>query len=53
MQKNQSVLVFSYLGFLTLSTVIGDSETIAISLEEDVAHLDEVAVMGMGVQRER
>ncbi len=46
-------LEFSYLGYATLSSVIAASDSISISLEENAAHLDEVVVVGMGVQRER
>nr|WP_299215021.1 VIT domain-containing protein [uncultured Allomuricauda sp.] len=46
-------LVISYLGYTTLNTVIGGSDSISVSLEEDEAHLDEVVVIGMGIQRER
>ncbi|MEP3210851.1 MAG: VIT domain-containing protein [Maribacter sp.] len=44
-------LVFSYIGFTTTNAVIGNADSISISLEEDAAHLEEVVVVGYGVQR--
>ncbi len=44
-------LVFSYIGFTTTNAFIGDADSISISLEEDAGHLDEVVVVGYGVQR--
>ena len=46
-------LVVNYIGFSTSNTTVGDSNTVAIKLEEDAAALDEVVVTGMGVQTER
>lgn len=46
-------LVFSYIGYKTLETTIGNSSVISISMEEDSAQLDEVVVTAMGVKRER
>lgn len=44
-----ATLVFSYLGYKTKEVVV-DSETINVSLEADVAGLDEVVVVGYGTR---
>ena len=44
-------LVFSYIGFKTQSVKVGTSSTINVVLEEDNEVLDEVVVVGYGVQR--
>lgn len=44
-------LLFSYIGFTTTNAVIGNADSISISLEEAAAHLEEVVVIGYGVQR--
>ena len=47
-----SVLVFTYIGFLTQEIVVtSDSTTIDVVLQEDAAQLDEVIVVGYGTQR--
>ncbi len=47
-----SILVFSYLGFLTQEILVtSDSTTINAVLQEDAAQLDEVVVIGYGTQK--
>ena len=46
----QSVLVFSYVGMKTFEEVVGDRSSIDVGLQEDVAALDEVVVVGYGTQ---
>lgn len=46
-------LVFSYIGFANKSLTIGNSNTINISLEEDLQMLEEVVITGMGVSSEK
>lgn len=46
-----STLVFSYVGYLTQEILVGDQTSINVSLKEDVAKLDEVVVVGYGVQK--
>ena len=46
-----STLVFSFIGFETQSIPIGDMSVINVILTEDMASLDEVVVVGYGVQR--
>tara|TARA_R110002096_G_scaffold346031_4_gene539501 strand:+ start:3442 stop:6756 length:3315 start_codon:yes stop_codon:yes gene_type:complete len=42
------VIQFSYVGFKSKTVIVGDRTTINISLEEDIAALDEVVVVGYG-----
>ena len=46
-----SVLVFSYVGFLPQEITVGAQRTINVTLREDAQGLDEVVVVGYGVQR--
>ncbi|SFZ91751.1 TonB-dependent outer membrane receptor, SusC/RagA subfamily, signature region [Flaviramulus basaltis] len=43
-----SVLSFSFIGYQTLETTVGSSNTINISMQEDASALDEVVVVGYG-----
>jgi TonB-dependent starch-binding outer membrane protein SusC len=45
------VLVFSYIGFASQRVVVGQRSTIDIILEEDAVMLDEMVVVGYGIQR--
>ncbi|UOB19365.1 VIT domain-containing protein [Abyssalbus ytuae] len=45
-------LVFSYIGFGTKSQVVGNSNTMNVSLEEDTQHLDEVVIVGYEVTKQ-
>jgi len=47
----QSVLIFSYIGFIPQETIVGSRSVINIQLKEDAKILDEVVVVGYGVQR--
>jgi len=46
-----AVLVFSYIGFLTKEVPVGSQSVINVVLEEDASKLDEVVVVGFGVQK--
>jgi len=46
--RGRDILVFSYIGFKTKEVAVGKNELINITLEEDVAKLDEVVVIGYG-----
>ena len=48
---NQSVLVFSYVGYLSQEMVVGNQRVINITLLEDLQNLEEVVVIGYGVQK--
>lgn len=45
------VLVFSFVGFLTQETAVGNRSSIDIVLQEDISSLDEVVVIGYGTQK--
>ncbi|NND63156.1 MAG: TonB-dependent receptor [Flavobacteriaceae bacterium] len=47
------VLVFSYLGFVSKEVTIGSQQNISVSLDEDIASLDEIVVIGYGTQRKK
>ena len=44
------ILVFSYVGFKTLEVPVGDQKVVDVQLQEDVATLDEIVVVGYGTQ---
>lgn len=46
-----SSLAFSFIGFQTQTVPVGDRSVIDITLAEDMASLDEVVVVGYGVQK--
>ena len=46
-----AVLVISYLGYLTQEITIGDQSSISVQLKADTTQLDDVVVVGYGVQR--
>ncbi|MFA8435272.1 MAG: SusC/RagA family TonB-linked outer membrane protein [Marinifilaceae bacterium] len=46
-----STLVFTYIGYLNQEVVVADQSAINITLKEDVQGLDEVVVVGYGVQK--
>ncbi|MFS4484112.1 SusC/RagA family TonB-linked outer membrane protein [Hyunsoonleella sp. 2307UL5-6] len=48
---NGAVLVFSYVGFATKEITVGNSSTVNVTLEDDLAALDEVVVVGYGSRR--
>ncbi|MCF7567052.1 TonB-dependent receptor [Sabulilitoribacter arenilitoris] len=51
--NSNSVLVFSYVGFKTLETNVGNNTTVNIDLVEDAAKLDEVVIVGYGTQNRK
>lgn len=48
-----STLTFSYIGYLTKEFVVTDNTVLTIQLEEDLAQLDEVVVIGYGTQTKK
>ncbi|MBA9077634.1 MULTISPECIES: SusC/RagA family TonB-linked outer membrane protein [Rufibacter] len=48
-----SVLVFSFIGFVTREVTVGNQQTINVILNEDARALDEVVVTAFGVVQER
>ncbi len=47
------VLVVSHLGFKTQEIALGNRPNVLVVMEEDAAHLDEVVVTALGLDRER
>ncbi|WP_187269315.1 SusC/RagA family TonB-linked outer membrane protein [Algibacter pacificus] len=47
----EKTLVFSYIGFKTREISVNGKTTINVNLEEDIASLDEVVVVGYGTQK--
>ena len=45
-----SVLVFSFIGFVNQEVAVGNQSVVNVTLSEDVETLDEVVVVGYGVQ---
>jgi len=48
---SNAVLVFSYVGYLSQEVTVGDRRTVNVSMSEDTKKLDELVVVGYGVQR--
>lgn len=51
LQQNKPILVVSYIGFTTKEVPVGDSSALNIKMTEDSEALDEVVVVGYGVQK--
>jgi TonB-linked SusC/RagA family outer membrane protein len=51
--SNGDILVFSYLGFLTMEIPVIDLDVYNIVLKEDVSSLDEIVVVGYGKTTQR
>ena len=49
----KAVLAFSYVGFTTQNTTVGNQSTIHVVLQEDANVLDELVVIGYGTQKKR
>ncbi|MEQ9439234.1 MAG: TonB-dependent receptor [Cyclobacteriaceae bacterium] len=47
----ESVLVYSFVGYISQEVAVGNHATIDISLSADEAQLDEVVVIGYGIQK--
>ncbi len=52
-EGNDAVLLITYTGFKDLEVEVGTQSTIQITLSEDSTILDEVVVVGYGVQKKR
>lgn len=48
-----AVLIYSYIGYKTIEVTVGTQTHINVALHEDVEALDEVVVVGYGVQNKR
>lgn len=51
--SDDQVLVFSYVGFITQRIKVGTKNTINVTLEEDNQSLEDVVVIGYGVQKKK
>jgi TonB-linked SusC/RagA family outer membrane protein len=50
-ENEQSILVFSYIGYSTIEVLVGQQTNINITLKIDAKLLSEVVVVGYGVQK--
>lgn len=50
-QDGASVLVFSYLGFLSQDVTVGDQTVVDVTLIEDASQLSEIVIVGYGARR--
>ena len=48
-----STLIFSYVGYLAQNVVVNDGQELSITLQPDVAQLDEIVVIGYGTQTKK
>ena len=51
--ESGQTLVFTYVGFKKNELIVGNQSVINVTLQEDTESLDEVVVVGYGVQRKR
>jgi len=51
--SNNDTLVFSFLGYKTYEVVVGGDKKIVVSLQENRQKLNEIVVVGYGVQRRK
>ena len=51
LSNENAVLVFSFIGFVTQEIAAGNKRTINVTLVEDTRQLEEVVVVGYGVQK--
>lgn len=49
--NSNSTLIFSFIGYKTQKITVGNRTVINVTLEEDIATLDEVVVVGYGIQK--
>lgn len=50
---NNTILVFSFVGYKTQEIVVGNLSTINTSMEEDISQLSEIVVVGYGTQESK
>lgn len=48
---NNTVLVFSFVGYITQEIIVGEQLAINVSLVESIKEIDQVVVVGYGVQK--
>ena len=49
--SNSSVLVFSFIGYLTAEQTVGSQRVINVTLKEDIHRIDEVVVTALGIKK--
>jgi iron complex outermembrane receptor protein len=50
--NNESVLVFSFIGFTTQELTVGGQTVVNVTLAESMLQMDEVVVTALGIRRE-
>lgn len=50
---SDATLVFSYIGYLKEEVIVGEQSVISSTLVQDITSLDEVVVIGYGVQKKK
>jgi TonB-linked SusC/RagA family outer membrane protein len=50
---NKTVLVFSYVGFTNQEIIVGDKSNLSVVMTSNTRDLDEVVVVGYGVQKKK
>lgn len=53
LSEGENILIFSFVGYQTQTIQVGDRTTVDVSLQSDVAMLEDIVVIGYGVQRKR
>ncbi len=53
LSDNEEVILFSFVGYVTQRITVGARQTINVTLEEDIAQLEEVVVIGYGTLEEK
>ena len=51
--SSNSTLTFSYIGYKTQEIIVGTQQAISVTLTEDSEQLEEVVVVGYGVQKKK
>ena len=51
MAEPETILQFSYIGYMNQFIKVGNSTSVTISMKEDTQTLDEVVVVGFGTQK--
>ncbi len=49
--NSSSVLIFSFIGYINEEVTVGNQTTIDVTMQEDTKELEEVVVIGYGIQR--
>ncbi len=53
LSSSENTLIFSFIGYKSVTATVGDRTTLDILLESDATALEEVVVVGYGVQKEK